>query len=806
MRFFFIFFLFSISNITSFAQIVTVKDALTDEPIANVYVVNDSNKINYSTNNKGQVHLGEIDNSHSYTLISNGYLKTHFNKLQLEKSDYIIRLKPAINTLDEVVISANRWSQLHANIPKTISTISAREISFFNPQTSADLLGQTGEVFIQKSQLGGGSPMIRGFATNRLLYSIDGIRMNTAIFRAGNLQQIISLDPFTVEKAEIVFGPGSVIYGSDAIGGVMSFQTLMTRLSITDKTEVYGKAAYRFSSANQEQTLHADVQVARQKWAMLFSVTNNEFDDLRMGSRGNNEYRRNFYVQQTDSGDRIVQNNNPDIQRPTAYNQQSLLFKLLIKPHKHVLTEYSFHHSQTGAYARYDRLIEQQPNGNPSSAVWNYGPQKWTMHQVNITINKNLKLFSKAAIKAGFQQFEESRIDRPFSGANRFRLRTQLEQVNAFSVNTDFIKLVRNHQFFYGVEGVLNIVKSEGTAVLINTNTSIDAADRYPQGNWYTAGAYFAYQFSPTSKLNIQTGARITYYGVDVDFSKNKNFTTLNQNKFSSNNANITGNVGITYQLLKRLIIAGGISTAFRSPNIDDLGKFFENLNGGVVVPNTNLNAEYAYSGEGKLAYGIKELLQFEASAFYTILDHVLVLRPFKVNGSDSVNVSGVMLKSYAIQNAAYAYVFGWQARIETKLFKQLYFSTQYVWQKGNEQMTNETESSLRHAAPAMLTTKLTYRGKFIMVQFYTISSAEVSYQQLNQEERLKTFIYAKDANGNPYAPAWLTLNAKLQVKVTKHMQLQAGIENILDERYRPYSWGIVAPGRNIITACRFNF
>lgn len=77
--------------------------------------------------------------------------------------------------------------------------------------------------------------MIRGFATSRLLYSVDGVRMNTAIFRSGNIQNVISLDPFAMENTEVLFGPGSVIYGSDAIGGVMSFQTLTPQFSLEEK-------------------------------------------------------------------------------------------------------------------------------------------------------------------------------------------------------------------------------------------------------------------------------------------------------------------------------------------------------------------------------------------------------------------------------------------------------------------------------------------------------------------------------------------------------------------------------------------
>jgi hemoglobin/transferrin/lactoferrin receptor protein len=94
-----------------------------------------------------------------------------------------------------------------------------------NPQTSADLLANSGHVFVQKSQLGGGSPMIRGFSTNRVLITVDGIRLNNAIFRGGNVHNVISINPFNIEKTEIILGSGSVIYGSDAIGGVMNFYT-----------------------------------------------------------------------------------------------------------------------------------------------------------------------------------------------------------------------------------------------------------------------------------------------------------------------------------------------------------------------------------------------------------------------------------------------------------------------------------------------------------------------------------------------------------------------------------------------------
>ena len=114
----------------------------------------------------------------------------------------MVFLTPNVQGLDQVVVSASKFEQSKRDIPQTIVNVNAADIQFQNPPTSADLLEGTGNVYIQKSQLGGGSPIIRGFSTNRLLITVDGVRMNNAIFRSGNLQNVISIDPFTIQNTE----------------------------------------------------------------------------------------------------------------------------------------------------------------------------------------------------------------------------------------------------------------------------------------------------------------------------------------------------------------------------------------------------------------------------------------------------------------------------------------------------------------------------------------------------------------------------------------------------------------------------
>jgi hemoglobin/transferrin/lactoferrin receptor protein len=412
-------------------------------------------------------------------------------------------------TLNETVVSATRWKQSMRDIPTKMITISRRNAALQNPQTAADLLGISGSVFIQKSQQGGGSPMIRGFSTNRLIYAIDGVRMNTAIFRGGNIQNVISLDPFAIERTEVAFGPGSVIYGSDAIGGVMSFQTLTPKFTTEPDPLVSGNALVRTSSANQEKTAHLDINVGWKKWAMITSISANDFGDLRMGSHGPEEFLRPFYVQRQDGIDVVVTNNDPKIQRPSGYAQMNLMQKIRFQPNEKWDFQYGFHFSETSDYSRYDRHIRYR-QGLPRYGEWSYGPQKWSMHHLNATYSANNALFDQFSLRLARQDFEESRMDRDFNQAERH---IRIEQVAANSLNLDLTKaLGPKNQLYYGLELVQNKVVSTGIDEDITTGTTVPGPTRYPQSVWASYGIYVSNQYKATEKTTIQAGLRYNVF------------------------------------------------------------------------------------------------------------------------------------------------------------------------------------------------------------------------------------------------------------------------------------------------------
>jgi hemoglobin/transferrin/lactoferrin receptor protein len=785
------------------AQTVTVLDAETDEPLEWVTLKNEQTQMVTTTNAKGQADLSIFSATDVIKLIKFGYGSLSISYGALKQNGFIVHLNATRLNLNEIVISATRWQQSSGNLPVKIATITPREIAIQNPQTAADLLAISGKVYIQKSQQGGGSPMIRGFATNRLIYTVDGVRMNTAIFRGGNIQNVINLDPFATENAEVLFGPNSVIYGSDAIGGVMSFQTLVPELSITDEPLVVGKAISRYSSANNERTGHFDMNIGWKKWAFVTSFSSWHFDDLRQGSNGPEDYLKPYYVQRIDSTDQVITQDDPLLQKPTAYTQTNVMQKVRFKPNAFLDFRYGFHYSETSPYGRYDRHNRMR-KGLPRYAEWNYGPQKWMMNNLTVTHQKPNGVYDIVTLRLARQDFEESRIDRSLNNVNRS---TQTEEVVAYSANIDFTKkLAQKHNLYYGAEYVINNVTSTGHVTDIGTGQSMASASRYPNSTWHSFGIYVNDEFNISSQLSLLGGVRYTRYSLSSDFTNNLDYYPFSFATATMQNDALTGSIGSVFRPSSNWIISMNIATAFRAPNVDDIGKVFDSEPGAVTVPNPNLAAEYAYNADLSVGKVFGKVLKIDLTGYYTILQNALVRRPFTLNGADSIMYDGQLSQVQAIQNAALARVYGLQAGLELQLPAGFSFSSDLNWQEGKEELDNGSLSPSRHAAPFFGISRFTYRANKLTLEFYATYQGERTFDALAVEERAKDEIYAKDVNGNNYAPSWYTVNIKAMYQFMSNLTITAGLENITDQRYRPYSSGISSPGRNFVMALRATF
>lgn len=791
----------SISTSGLLAQIVIVKDRETSLPLEMV-TLNSRDPFHFAlTNAQGKADISDFGEPAAIEIRMLGYTTQTLSFKELTNAGYTVLLAPSSISIDNIVISASRRQQLADDIPVRIKSVSQLEVQFNNPQTAADLLNVSGEVYIQKSQQGGGSPMIRGFSTNRLLYAVDGVRMNTAIFRSGNLQNVISLDPFAMESTEVLFGPGSVIYGSDAIGGVMSFQTLTPQLSLNDSSTLSGNLATRYSSANREKTLHFDFNLGCKKWAFTTSVSSHNFGDMRMGENGPDEYLRPFYVKRVDNADVVVENEDQRVQTPSAYSQINLMQKIRFVPSEKWDLEYGFHYSETSDYDRYDRHLRTR-NNLPRYGEWYYGPQIWMMNLLTVRLDQSTGAFDELVVHAAHQHFEESRISRDLNDAER---QNRLEKVSAYSLNIDFTKaLGAERKLFYGIENVYDMVNSTGTNEDILTGISTAGPSRYPASSWSSHALYASLHYPLSEKWTLQAGTRYNYYRLQADFD-----TTFYPFPFTTADIGrgaLTGSLGAVFHASRKTVVSLNLATGFRAPNVDDMGKVFDSEPGSVVVPNPELEAEYAYNAEIDVVHVFGKVLKVDFAAYYTLLENAMVRRDFVLNGLETILYDGTPSQVQAIQNAASAKVYGLQAGVEYEINRNLSFSSQINWQDGQEEMDDGSESPTRHVAPLFGKSELQYKKGAWKLGLTAIYNGARTHENMPLSELDKTYMYAENANGQPWSPGWYILNINALWHISPFLSASAGIENLSNQRYRPYSSGITGPGRNLVLSVRAAF
>ncbi len=797
------FFIFIIFPTFFYAQIVKIYNNEYGTQIIKGHAISNSTKKQYYTNSHGDLLLKFSKPQEKFTFFAVGFQDKTLSRKELINEQNQVFLIPYKESLDEVVVSNTKWKQSKRQISKKITSINQNNISNSNPQTTADLVSKSGNIFVQKSQQGGGSPIIRGFSTNRILITVDGIRMNNAIFRSGNLQNIISIDPLALQSAEIISGPGSVIYGSDAIGGTLNFKTLTPKLrSKKNLKTVSGNLFHRASSANNEQTTHADVNLALKKWATTSSFSFSRFGDLVQGSNGPDDFLRNEYVRTENGVDLTIKNRNPKKQISSGYSQYNFLQKLNYTPSKNWAFDTQIIYTSTSNFDRYDRL-QRKRDGQFRNAEWFYGPQKWLLGSQNVSYTGQTALADGIKISTAYQFFEESRNTRDFGD---LILNTNKEQLDVISFNIDTEKNLHNLKINYGAEYVKNTVNSTAQTTNINTKEALNnIATRYPDDStWESIGAYTSINWHLSTPFFLSAGLRYNKVLLNANFLKPElDFPFDNAN---NNFEAFTWSLGGSYEATRSLQLKANINTAFRAPNIDDVGKIFADSKPGIlIIPNPSLKSEYAHNFSTSIDYSKNNFL-FSFSSYYTLLNNALTEEESTLNGEQSTLFRGENSRIFSIQNSNKAVIYGFEFSGKIPLIKNLNLNGAYTITKGRKTLSNSQKVNVRHVPPNFGNIHLVYSNKKWGIDFFTEFNDGFEFDDLAPSEQLKTDIYATNANGDPFLPSWITINARGHYFIQKNIKITGAIENITDQRYRVYSSGISAPGLNFIGSLSFNF
>jgi hemoglobin/transferrin/lactoferrin receptor protein len=706
--------------------------------------------------------------------------------------------------MNQVVISANKFNENKKNIAQPLQLITKQETEWVMPQTTANLLEQTGNIFVQRSQMGGGSAVIRGFEASRVLMVVDGVRMNNAIYRAGHLQNVITVDNNLLQSTEILYGPASTLYGSDALGGVIVFNTKNPVISGNSKTLVSGNAMTRYSTANHEKTGHVDLNLGFKKIAFLTSVTYSDFDDLRQGTFRNPFYGglglRDSFVTTIDGVDHIVANDNNNIQKFSGYNQVDVMEKILFRPSRRVSHTLNLQYSNSSNIPRYDRLTDMR-NGRLRYAEWYYGPQLRMMGAYQFHAQEQLGFFDEIKAGANYQRIQESRYQRSFRSKE---LQARIEDLDVIGYNADFRKEMSKHELTLGTDGQYNKVKSTAHINDVKTNESTPLDTRYPDGgsNMFYTAIYGQHIYKIIAdKLVLNDGMRLNYTNLESRF-EDKTFFPFPFSSAEQSNLAWSGNLGLVYMPAERWRFTANGSTGFRAPNVDDIVKVFESAGGtNLIVPNPDLKPEYTYNADLGVSYVVDNTLKLEASGFYTWFRNAIVTDNFTLNGQDSVMYDGETTAVFASQNKARAYLYGFNAAITANLVPRVTLYSTINFTYGRYFDAADTQTPLDHIPPVFGKTSIIYREKKFTGEVFAL---------YNGMKRLKDYSASGEDNltyATPMGmPGWYTLNLRAGYKIHRRVSAEVALENILDYNYRQFASGISAPGRNLVVTLRGSF
>ena len=798
----------------SFGQQITVKDENTNENLPDVVIFNENKSQSIITDLDGIVDLSLFSSDENIFFQLLGYSTLEILKIEILNGTTIY-LQSESQNLEEVILSVARSESNVNQIAEKVSVIKSEDLFLSSPASGAELLELSPGVRVQKSQGGGGSPIIRGFEANRVLIVVDGVRMNNAIYRSGHLQNSITIDPNNIERAEVIFGSSSVGYGSDALGGVIHYYTKSPILKGSEK--IKSSFTSNYTSANQGLSNNFITNYSSENWGSITSLSISKFGDIKMGENRDHGFdnwgltplysensRYSYYSQPST-------NSNENIQKNTGYSQVDLFQKFLVKLGDTNLLNINIQFSESSDIDRFDQLSVTKGNSLKFSE-WYYGPQKRLLISPSLKIFPNRKFMKKGVITFGFQKINESRIKRKFNALNRSH---QIEDLKVFSLNGDFdTSFNDDHSISYGVESTYNynyskaydqIIEIQGDEIT-GLSKKFAIPTRYPSnGSSYTSFAsYVNWSWNMSEFFTFNIGTRLTFTGLKASWndiiSVNPQLSEVNLNSEA-----LTTTVSIKLRPSKRVQINTVLSSGFRNPNIDDIGKIREN-NGLLVVPNTFLKPEYAYNLDLGVDFrSLNNRNYISLRGFSTIIsrhigrDEYVVFSDITTPDLSTVIYNGEEVTTISNKNLGNRFIHGFSIDGFSQINNNLKFDYGITYTEGDK---NETYGPLPSISPLFGSIALSYSKRGVNLKaIYKFSEAkspgEYSFGGEDGLDETPFTINSEGLLSYLGTPKWSDLSIYGSKNISSNVTLRLGLTNVFDTHYRTFASGISAPGRS---------
>lgn len=806
--------IFLLSGYISSAQKITIQDKETSFPVQNVAIFNEDKSKTAVSDRNGIIDISAFSINDILTFKHVSYVEYDILK-RLITGKKIIFLQSKAEQLEEIFLSASKGKEFRKRIAEQVAVFSLKDIQKTSPQTSADMLAEIPGIKVQKSQFGGGSPVLRGMEANRVLLVVDGVRMNNAIYRKGHLQNSITVSPNLLERTEVIFGPSSVIYGSDALGGVIHYYT--RKPAVSERRNMNTSFLSRYSTINDEKTIQAGVELQFKKFASFTSMSHSNFGDLQMGKKRSHDFEDWGQVLEYSNNTSSFYNENPivnsdsNIQRNTGFDQTDILQKFFIPLSRRTDLSFNLQYGTSSNIPRFDRLTERR-DGELRFAEWYYGPQKRLLLSSQLELRPGKRFLNNGIITVAYQNIEESRINRKFGSLDRT---IRQEEVDVFSLNGDFsVSLSKDRILSYGFELSHNDVRStpKGETLEVNGNDITGISGTFPVqaryadgGSSYTSSAaYINYRQDISKKSTLNTGIRFTNTNLKAKWI-DETLIQLPDNDISLNNSAITLTAGYVYKPTTNWQLNGVLSSGFRSPNIDDVGKIREKA-GDVTVPNINLKPEFVYNAEiGFLKYFNEKKFHIGLTTYYTLLDNYIIREDFSLNGSSTILFDGEEGNIVANVNRDQAYILGCTFTLKGNITNRVKTRGSFTYTKGKTYDTNEPLSSI---PPLFGLLEFSYEKPKFEASIDLKFNGRKKLKDYNLSEGIDNIEQTPLISATEYygSPSWSTLNFNTKYRLTKSLDLQVAVDNILDQHYKEFASSISAPGRNFSFSVLANF
>lgn len=661
--------------------------------------------------------------------------------------------------LNTTVVSASRHPQRIIESPRSISVITADHLRERNYRTVPEALAELAGVFLQETNYGGGAPTIRGLIGNRVLILIDGVRLNSSTCRLGPNQYLNTIDINQVERIELVRGTRSVLYGSDALGGLINVITRSAEPSPTG-APLRGGFETRMATADQSATGHLSVEYYRQHLGILAGLSDKSFGNLR-------------------AGDPVGR------QSHTGYREMDADLKVTYTISARQAISSSFQRVRQDDVPRTD-VLRPGRNGEPPKDLRNeWKPQQRDLVSIDYQHSAIGSFVTGLQLNASYQT--QSEEQERVAAKPPFVRQDEYNDVRTCGVGLQLNSAIgEHHALTYGAEYYRDRVRSRRTDVDLASGRRTVNTGRVADGARYWSEAIFLQdEYRPVEPLALNLGIRYSQFSLRAT----SRHARTGEVELTSNPHALIASANASCRFGAGLYVIGGVGQGFRAPNVDDvtvLGPFAN----GFEIPSAHLDPEEAINYE----LGVKRQgRRFTGTVFGFLGTYRGLIDRDSLPSNDDRRPPGITGTIYERKNIGRARIHGFEMEGSASLGRGVSWFGAFAWTRGEDTVTH---LPLTRVPPPSGTAGMRWTpGGDRWLEAYTSFAAKQS--RLSPGDRLDRRIGATGTSG------WATLNLRGGFAVGSPLSLTLGLENIFDLSYRRHGSGFNAPGRNLVAGIR---